>query len=161
MGCLSALKLWRKSPTAADVNQRDASQAPSYQNSIVSDNSRASDFEKPLLPAVGRGAGAPPTREAILSIRPTAHHSYSAYSGPANPSRQQPNWSPYRSDRPAASPKWTESLASTKASEPTWAEPKTDGIDESDEKAQQRRADEARRKAEREEQERLDFFQMM
>lgn len=145
------------------VNQRDASQAPSYQNSIISDNSRASGFEKPLLSAVGRGAGAPPTREAILSIRPTAHHSYSAYSGPANSSRQQPTWQPYRGDRPAVSPKWTESLASTQASEPTWAEPKTvdDGIDESDEKAQQRRADEARRKAEREEQERLDFFQMM
>jgi len=134
MGCFGVFA--KKSVRADDATEKGDSPRPLHHDSFVS-------FEKPLL-TTGRSesrptASVPPT---IASIRPTTHSKYSAYSGVATSTGPSNDGLRYRDigrDAP--------STGSSKSDE--------------DDAVSARKVDEARRKAEQEEQERRDFFQMM
>ncbi|KAK4182169.1 hypothetical protein QBC35DRAFT_193910 [Podospora australis] len=138
MGCLSALKFWRKKPAPVRQEAIPAEKIVPYSPQASS----FSDTEKQSHQEVTRSSPAGPSTRGV-PIRPDVNPAYSAYSTPADPS-------------------WTNSLTRTQVSTPLVDEAKLkeEGVDDA-EIARRRKAEEARRKAEQEEQERLDFLQMM
>lgn len=136
MGCLTALKFWRKKRAIAAeavVAEKTVPYSPKPDSFL--------DTEKQQHVEVTRSNPAPSTRGA--PIRPDVNPAYSAYSTPADPS-------------------WANSLTRTQVSTSAVDEAKLkeEGLD-SGEISRRRKAEEDRKKAEQEEQERLDFFQMM
>ncbi|KAK3389974.1 hypothetical protein B0H63DRAFT_557030 [Podospora didyma] len=163
MGCLSALHFWKRRKTEA-IDEKNGYETRPLHDSIISENSAISDFEKPLLASGRLGGGGARTAPVPASIRTNVNPAYSAYAGPAPCYGSQPR---YRDAQPAESRAWTGSLVSTQVSSTDSTdllgpEGKEGDVDESNENAVRRReAAAARRKAEQEEQDRLDFFQMM
>ena len=162
MGCISALRFWKRRKTEA-TDEKNGYEPRPLHDSIISENSAISDFEKPLL-ASGRYGGGARTAPAPASLRTNVNPAYSAYAGPAPYNGSQ---SRYHDAQPTESHTWTGSLVSTQVSSTDstdllGSKNKEDDVGDSNENAVRRREEAAaRRKAEQEEQDRLDFFQMM
>ncbi|KAK0742120.1 hypothetical protein B0T21DRAFT_408962 [Apiosordaria backusii] len=143
MGCLSALKIWRKKAPAPK---------PVTHTKVILDTSRDSSrstatYDEKFAPIATEVPGPlpiPPSARGV-PIRPDVNPAYSAYSTPADP-------------------RWADSLTTNQVSSITPSEAARLKEEEAGdpEAARQRRAEEEKkRQAEREEQERLDFFQMI
>ncbi|KAK3312255.1 hypothetical protein B0H66DRAFT_396175 [Apodospora peruviana] len=152
MGCLNFFR--RKRRDDEDTQEKHSSFAPRpLHDSVISADSAFSDVsEKPLLGrqqhpnynSTTRNTSPLPSA-AINNIRPNVHHNYSAYAGVA------------------ASDQWTGSQMSTQVSTRASDTKLKDegGVNDPEHIARQKKAAEIRRKFEEEEQDRLDFFQMM
>lgn len=141
-------------------------------DSITSGNSGFTEIEKAYIkdrnPAAGPVSNLPPS---AANLRPAAHPQFSAYSGVAVRDDTSHIYAPrYRgggssSYQPDDSRDWTGSQVSTQVSRQsdTYLTKLKDegGVDDPEELARRKKRDEIQRKAAEEEQERLDFFQMM
>lgn len=168
MGCFGRVFRWRRRNT--NQGEQEFGPRPAH-DSLTSGTSAFSDIEKAYIkdrdPAAGPVSTLPPS---AANIRPAAHPQFSAYSGVAVRDDRSHIYTPrYRgggsSYRPDDSRDWTGSQVSTQVSRQsdTYLTKLKDegGVDDPEELARRKKRDEIQRKAAEEEQERLDFFQMM
>lgn len=187
MGCSGFKRIfkWRRKQTKS--SPRSASQPPygtrpthTANGSISSEDGDLGDIEKAYIRghlsddketsvSGGRNDRRSPISalpKSAANYRPNVHPKFSAYSGIASRAGRRDD-SPYssavRRRGRAVSDTWTESQASTQVSSRELDQKLKDecGVDDPEQEARRKKAEEIRRKFEEEEQERLDFLQMM
>ncbi|KAK3936010.1 hypothetical protein QBC46DRAFT_420464 [Diplogelasinospora grovesii] len=149
MGCFGLFKRKRRTNETSAIG--DFVPRPQH-NSVLSNTTTLYDPEKNRF----RDRSALPS--GIAPVRLHVNPAYSAYSTPADF-----NGPRFRGGGAKDSDNWTDTPMTKVASDSVDfpSKLKEDDVDDPEEALRRRKAEEAKRKAEREEQERLDFFQMM
>lgn len=181
MGCLKfkiEFRFWRRKSVVDTTDKKEVQSRPLH-DSVISTDSAFYDLEKTHIVTAHTTSSdrKAPLPSDIAKLRPRAHPTYSAYSGATRryngnaastdtlgDDDDDDNDDDDDGDKPKASCTWTGSHSSTQVSEASTNDDsklKEDAVDDPAEKERQRKADVARRKAEREEKERVDFLQMM